>query len=67
MHSEVEYIDNDTMIRVTLTMDGFVEKGYVSSMHLVDEKITQLKACIQRKAERALEATGYIPFDDPLA
>ena len=62
MSVDIRYIDNDTMIQVTVSMDGFVERGYVSSMHLVDTRIAQLKECIARKAERAVQ-----PWDDPLS
>lgn len=61
MDSSIRYIDNDTMIEVTVTEDGFTERGYVSSMHLVDTKITQIRSLIRSKAQES-----YNPFDDPL-
>ena len=61
MDSNIRYIDNDTMIEVTVTEDGFTERGYVSSMHLVDTKISQIRSLIRSKAHES-----YTPYDDPL-
>jgi hypothetical protein len=49
------------MIEVSVTEDGFTEKGYVSSMHLVDTKISQIRETIKSRAAAALK-----PWDDPL-
>ena len=43
-------VDNDTMYEVCLEEDGFRECCYVSSMHLVDEKESQLRDAIRRRA-----------------
>ena len=61
METSIRYIDNDTMIEVSVTEDGFIEKGYVSSMHLVDTKISQIRETIKSRAAAALK-----PWDDPL-
>ncbi len=50
--------DGET-VQVVVTRDGFVEKGWCSSMHLTQKKINELEACIDRTAAAA--------FDDPLA
>ena len=54
----VDYIDDGTMIKVTVKEDGFVEFGMVSSQHLVDTKVNQLRAAIKNRAIAA--------WDDPL-
>ena len=60
MTTEITYIDNDTMIKVTVTEDGFSECGFISSQHLVDTKVNQLKAVIHAKAVDAITTCqGY--------
>ena len=47
---DLRSVDDGHMYEVCLEEDGFRECCYVSSMHLVDEKEHQLRACIRRKA-----------------
>ena len=47
---ELRSVDNDTMYEVCLEEDGFRECCFVSSMHLVDEKESQLRDAIRRRA-----------------
>ena len=46
---------HDGTIEVVCSEDGFTAKGYVSSHHLVDPKINQLKQNLAKQAERAYE------------
>ena len=60
MTTEITYIDNDTMIKVTVTEDGLSESGLISSSHLIDPKVNQLKAVIHAKAVDAIiTCQGY--------
>ena len=60
MTTEITYIDNDTMIKVTVTADGFIEHGLISSFHLIEPKVNQLKAVIHAKAVDAITTCqGY--------
>ena len=60
MTTDITYIDNDTMIKVTVTEDGFSEYGLVSSSHLIEPKVNQLKAVIYAKAVDAITTCkGY--------
>ena len=49
---EVEIVANE-LIRITLRQDGFEANAYVSSMHLIDDKIPQLRRVIQKQAQEA--------------
>ena len=41
---------DDGTIEITVSQDGLVEMGWVSSEHLTYTKMAQLQAVIQRKA-----------------
>lgn len=51
----------DGTVRVCVEQNGFVSCGVVSSFHLTDPKINQLRKDIDRQAIEA-----YREFDDPL-
>lgn len=53
---ELRSVDDGHMYEVCLEEDGFRECCFVSSMHLVDEKEHQLRACIRRKSFNAFIA-----------
>jgi len=44
----------DGCVKITVSEEGITEVGWVSSFHLVDPKVTQLVACIRKKALNAL-------------
>jgi hypothetical protein len=52
MRSTTRTLDDGT-IEITVQEDGLVELGWVSSMHLTETKINQLKAVIARKSAAA--------------
>jgi hypothetical protein len=56
MPLQVESVDDGEMLRVSLTEDGITAWCMVSSMHLVDEKLSQLQESIRRQAVEALNA-----------
>ena len=45
--------EDGNMYEIRVEADGFVEVCFVSSMHLVDEKIMYLKAKINEEARKA--------------
>jgi len=45
---------DDDCVKITVTEEGITEVGWVSSFHLVDPKVTQMVACIRKKALTAL-------------
>ena len=47
---------DDGTVEICVIQDGITELGWVSSMHLTETKINQLKAAIQRKAAAAFMA-----------
>lgn len=49
----VEITDDGNMYKVIVESDGFIEHCYVSSMHLVDEKVKSLADKITQKAREA--------------
>lgn len=53
MPLELRSVDHCTMYEVCLEEDGIRECCFVSSMHLVDEKETQLRDAIRRRAFNA--------------
>mgnify|MGYP003659815354 CR=1 FL=1 len=52
MKSTLRTLDDGT-IEITVVEGGMVEMGWVSSMHLTETKINQLKAVIARKSAAA--------------
>lgn len=50
---ELRTVEDGHMYEVCLEEEGIRECTYVSSMHLVDEKESQLRAAIRRKALEA--------------
>ena len=44
---------DDGTVEICVIEDGMTELGWVSSMHLTQTKINQLKAAIQRKSSAA--------------
>ena len=46
----IEMVDDGTMYRITIEEDGFYAECYVSSMHLVDEKVKHLRQTILKKS-----------------
>ena len=56
MPLQVESVDDGEMLRVSLTEDGITAWCMVSSMHLVDEKLSQLQESIRKQAVEALNA-----------
>ena len=52
MRSTTRTLDDGT-IEITVQEDGLVELGWVSSEHLVQTKVNQLKAVIARKSAAA--------------
>lgn len=52
--SLVEMLPCESMYRITVKQDGFEMTTYVSSMHLVDEKIIYLRKKIAAEARKSL-------------
>lgn len=48
----IEMTPDQTMYRVSLKEDGFEVASYVSSMHLVDEKVKYLREKIREEARK---------------
>ena len=46
----IEMVDDGTMYRIAIEEDGFYAECYVSSMHLVDEKVKHLRQTILKKS-----------------
>ena len=46
----IEMVDDGTMYRVVIEEDGYYAECYVSSMHLVDEKVKYLRQTILKKS-----------------
>lgn len=57
MTLELRSVGSGDYYEVCLTEEGIRECTYVSSMHLVDEKESQLRAAIRRKAFEAFIET----------
>jgi len=49
----IEMTPDQRMYRVSLKEDGFEVANYVSSMHLVDEKVKYLRKKIKEEARKA--------------
>lgn len=50
--------EDDGCVRITVEVDNMRATGWCSSHHLVDPKVNQLKAMIERSAAEALIAAA---------
>lgn len=55
---EIRNVDDGEMLEVRVCADGICKHGLVSSMHLVQTKVNQLKEAITKEAAEA--------FTDPI-
>lgn len=51
----IEMVDDGTMYRVAIEEDGFYAECYVSSMHLVDEKVKYLRQTILKESLKSFD------------